>query len=87
MQHLNLSCQERLGGGVELSLRDDAPPVELGESRGLGAYLRMRAGQVPHQRDGVTHVTQLLKEKGKIIIIVLKRANKTRKHVSLKEFK
>lgn len=84
MQHLNLSCQERLGGGVELSLRDDAPPVELGESRGLGAYLRMRAGQVPHQRDGVTHVTQLLKEKGE-----QNNNNRLRtpKDVSLKEFK
>lgn len=63
VQHLNLSSQELFGGGVELSLRDDAPPVELGESRGLGAYLRMRVGQVPHQRDGVTHVTQRLEEK------------------------
>lgn len=63
VQHLNLSCQVLLGGGVELSLRDDAPPVELGESRGLSAYLRMRVGQVPHQRDGVT---QLLNKKNNI---------------------
>ncbi len=79
VQHLNLSSQKLFGGGVELSLRDDAPPVELGESRGLGAYLRMRVGQVPHQTDGVTHITQLLKQE-KLKISHFKTRKQTRNY-------
>lgn len=49
-------------GGVELALRNDAPPVPLGETRGLCAYLRMRISQTQSHRERVSSVSaQLLK--------------------------